>query len=169
MSPVVRRTWSPRGHTPIFLQRGRTHQKISMVAAVTTTSQRMRTGLYFSLHVNRNIKTPHVVRFLRALIRQMRKPLVIVWDRSLPHKARAIERFTHNHPQVIVYFFPSYAPELNPTEYLWSYLKNNPLANKAIIESQKLSQAARYHSMKIRRRHKLLRSFLYASSLFCHK
>lgn len=169
MSPIVRRTWSPQGHTPVFLQRGRTYQKISMVAAVTVASRRMRTGLYFSLHINRNIKTPHVVRFLNSLLRHIRNPLVIIWDQLLAHKARAIERFTHTHPQVSVHFFPPYTPELNPTEYLWSYLKNNPLANRAVIESQKLSRVARYHSMKIKRHHRLLRSFLYASSLFCHK
>jgi transposase len=26
-------------------------------------------------------------------------------------------------------FFPPYAPELNPVEYLWAWLKTNPLAN----------------------------------------
>jgi transposase len=169
MSPIVRRTWSRQGHTPIFLQRGRAYQKVSMIAAVTTASRCMRTGLYFSLHVDRNIKAPQVLRFLRALTHQIRRPLVIIWDRSRSHKARAIERFIHSYPRVTVYFFPPYAPELNPAEYIWGYLKNNPLANRAITESQKLSQTARYYSTKIKKHHKLLRSFLYASSLFCHK
>ena len=114
MSPLVRRTWAPRGQTPILLQRGRTYQKVSMIAAVTVAPQRIRTGLYFGLHVDRNIKGPQV-------------------------------------------------------EYFWSYLKMNPLANLALTDVDKLAYAARYHSSKIKRQSKIIRSFLYASSLFCHK
>jgi transposase len=169
MSPVVRRSWSPKGCTPVFAQRARAYQKVSMIAAVTVTSRYMRTGLYFSLHSNRNVKTPQVIRFLKDLVRHIRGPIIIVWDRLLAHKAKAVERFTHDRARLAIHFFPAYAPELNPTEYLWAYLKNNPLANRTIVETQKLSQVTRYHSMKIRRHHKLLRSFLYASSLFCHK
>lgn len=169
MSPVVRRSWAPKGCTPVLMQRARAYQKVSMIAAVTVTSRYMRMGLYFSLHSNRNLKTPQVIRFLKSLIRHIRGPIIIVWDRLRAHKARDIERFIHDHGRVMIRFFPAYAPELNPTEYLWAYLKNNPLANRTIVETQKLSQVTRYHSMKIKQRSKLLRSFLYASSLFCHK
>ena len=32
-------------------------------------------------------------------------------------------------------YFPSYAPELNPVEYVWGYLKMNKLSNKVEIIS----------------------------------
>jgi len=34
MAPVVRRTWSPCGQTPIVVQRTRHHQKVSVIAAL---------------------------------------------------------------------------------------------------------------------------------------
>ena len=170
MSPLVRRTWAPRGKTPILLQRGRTYQKVSMIAAVTVAPHRMRTGLYFGLHVDSNIKGPQVVRFLKSLVRHFNKPLIIVWDKSRSHSsAKVVKQFQREHSRVQFYDFPSYAPELNPVEYFWSYLKMNPLANLAHTEVKKLAYAARYHSSRIKKQSKIVRSFLYASSLFCHK
>lgn len=170
MSPLVRRTWAPRGKTPVLLQRGRSYQKVSMIAAVTVAPQRMRTGLYFGLHVDRNIKGPQVVRFLKSLARHFNKPLIIVWDKSRSHSsAKVVRQFQREHPKFQFYNFPSYAPELNPVEYFWSYLKMNPLSNLALTEVQKLAYAARYHSSKIKRQSKIIRSFLYATPLFCHK
>ena len=63
-------------------------------------------------------------------------------------------------------FFPPYAPELNPAEPLWSYLKMNPLANHAPADIHLLSRTARYHARKIRNKPDILRSFLYATPLF---
>ena len=141
-----------------------------MIAAVTVAPHRIRTGLYFGLYVDRNIKGPQVVRFLTALVRHFNKPLIIVWDKSRSHSsAKVVKQFQQKYPQILFYDFPSYAPELNPVEYFWSYLKMNPLANLALTEVQKLACAARYHSSKIKKQSKIIRSFLYASSLFCHK
>lgn len=169
MSPLVRRTWAPRGQTPIILQRGRSYQKVSMIAAMTVAPQRIRTGLYFGLHVNRNIKASQVVRFLKSMVRHFNKPLIIVWDKSRSHSARLVKQFQQKHPKIFFYSFPSYAPELNPVEYFWSYLKMNPLANSALTEVQKLAHAARYYSSRIKKQSKIIRSFLYATPLFCHK
>ena len=111
-----------------------------MIAAVTVTPQRIRTGLYFSLHVDSNIKAPQVARFLTALVRHFNKPLIIVWDKSRSHSnAKAVKQFQQKHSKVLFYDFPSYAPELNPVEYFWSYLKMNPLANLALTDVHKLA------------------------------
>ncbi len=36
MAPLVRRSWSVRGQTPVLRQRGRCHQKVSAIAAPPT-------------------------------------------------------------------------------------------------------------------------------------
>jgi hypothetical protein len=47
--PNVRRTWAPRGQTPIVWHRHR-HDRISAISAVTVSFRRQRLGLYFHLH-----------------------------------------------------------------------------------------------------------------------
>ncbi len=58
-----------------------------------------------------------------------------------------------------------YAPELNPVEYAWSYLKMNPLANLAAPELDVLADSARRAARSVQRKPHLLRSFLAHSPL----
>ena len=167
MAPLVRRTWAPCGKTPVLYQRTRSHEKISMIAALTVPPKKNRVGLYFSLHSS-NITAKLVTRFLRNLSRHIQKPLIIVWDRSRPHKAQTTQIFLRRNKKLQVFFFPAYAPELNPTEFLWAYLKNNSLSNFPMYDIKTLGAVARYHSSKIKHRPNLLRSFLYATPLFLH-
>lgn len=165
----MRRTWAPRGKTPLLHQIGRRHGKVSAIAALTIPPRRQRVGLYFSLHTGKNITAPRVVSFLRSLRRQLQRTVFIVWDRSLTHRAGTVNRLFVQPDKLQRFFLPPYAPEINPVEMLWSYLKSNPLANYAPSTPQKLSGTTRYHAAKIRHRPGLLRSFLYATPLFLPK
>jgi len=169
MSPLVRRTWAPRGQTPVFKERCRSYKKVSAIAAVTAGSRRLRTRLYFSLHVDKNIKAAETVRFLRSLRRQIQTPLMLIWDRSRVHKSNVVHKFLKRHKRIHSFHFPAYAPELNPVEFFWSYLKVNPLANRSVTEVASLAKIARHHSTCIKKSPSLIRSFLKATPLFCSR
>ena len=47
MGPLLRRTWSPKGHTPAITQSGGHRQKVSAAAAVWLSPRRDQLGLYF--------------------------------------------------------------------------------------------------------------------------
>lgn len=165
MAPVVRRTWAPRGETPIILQRGRGWQKVSAIAALTVSPRGRRVGLYFSLFSNANITASEVIRFLRQLYRQLKKRLIIIWDRSNTHRAKSVNRFFESN-RLERESFPAYSPHLNPVEMVWGYLKHHSMPNFAAIDVETLSRTTRYHATKVRQRKPLLRSFLYATPLF---
>jgi len=165
MSPLVRRTWAPCGKTPVLYQRTRSHEKVSIIAAITVPPQRKRVGLYFSLHYS-NITAKLVERFLRQLSSHIQKPIIIVWDRLRAHRSRIIWKFFDRHKRFWMFFLPPYAPELNPTEYFWGYLKNKPLVNFPVFNRNRLAYIARYNATKIRSQRGLLCSFLYATPLF---
>ena len=169
MSPLIRRTWAPRGQTPIFKERCRYYKKVSAIAAVTTGARRLRTRLYFSLHADKNIRAAETVKFLRSLRRQIQTPLMLIWDRSRVHKANAVRKYLKRHKRIHSFHFPAYAPELNPVEFFWSYLKVNPLANRSVTEVASLAQVTRHHSTRIKKNSNLIRSFLKATPLFCPK
>lgn len=166
MAPVVRRTWAPRGQTPILLQRGRGWQKVSAIAALTVPPRRKRVGLYFSLFSDANITADRVLRFLRQLQRQLQKPMIIIWDGSKTHRAQSVRAFFNQNQSFKRESFPPYSPHLNPVEMLWGYLKGNPLANFAAMDVETLSRTTRYHATRVRQRKALLRSFLRATPLF---
>lgn len=160
MAPILRRTWSPLGHTPILRQRTRSHQKVSVIAVIAVHSARARLQLCFRLHPNINIASPEIIAFLRCLLRQIPGPLVLVWDRFNPHRSAVTAAFLAKHPRIHPEHFPPYAPELNPTEYFWSYLKTNPLANLAPPDLPTLTTRTRSSGRSIQHSQSLLRSFV---------
>ncbi len=90
----------------------------------------------------------------------------MIWDRLPSHRARVLHRRLRHRPDLHAEFLPPYAPELNRVEYLWEYLKSNPLANVALIELDPLARMARGHGRRLQRDPSLLRSFLAHSPLF---
>lgn len=165
MAPILRRTWSPRGQTPVVRHRIRHHQKVSMIAALCLAPDRRRLRLYFRLHPEANIQAPEAITFLRLLLRQLHGRVVLLWDRLNAHRAGITQRFLSQSSRLYPVFFPSYAPELNPTEHFWAYLKTNPLANACFCDLPSLAQATRHHSRRIQRTDSLLRAFVRHSLL----
>lgn len=165
MSPFLRRSWARRGQTPVFYQRRCSDKKVSVIAALFVAPERDHLRLYFGLHPDKNINASAVKGFLRTLSRQLDSPILLVWDRLRAQRARTVKAFVEDASSVHCFFFPPYAPELNPVEYLWSYLKANPLANLPAEDVHVLPDAARRHSRSVQRKQLLLRSFLKQSPL----
>ncbi|MFQ5904765.1 MAG: IS630 family transposase [Candidatus Binatia bacterium] len=165
MAPLVRRGWRPRGQTPVLYQRTRSHQKVSAIAALCVAPDRNRIRLYFRLHPNTNINAGLVIEFLRHLVRQLDAPIVLVWDRLLAHRAGKVQAFIRENANLHADFFPPYAPELNPVENVWGYLKINPLSNRPFFDVDTLAQNTRSHGRSIQRKQWLLRSFIKHSPL----
>ena len=124
--PTVRKTWAPKGVTPIHHHRYR-HTKISVISALTVSPRRKRLGLYFRFHFE-NIKAKDVASFLSHLMRHIRGNLIVIWDNAQIHKGQPIRRLCGRHKRLHLEALPPYAPELNPDEGVFAYAKR-ALAN----------------------------------------
>jgi transposase len=160
--PNVRRTWAPRGQTPIVWHRYR-HDRVSAISAVTVSFRRQHIGLYFHLH-RENISQSEVVLFLRYLLRQIPGPIVLLWDGGGIHTGQEIQAFLRCHTRLHVERFPAYAPDLNPDERVWNHCKA-ALANGRPDNLDELMATLEGLSQKARRRPSLLRSFVTSSDL----
>ncbi|MBZ5551362.1 MAG: transposase [Acidobacteriia bacterium] len=166
MAPRVCRTWAPRSHTPVFYQRGGSYQKVSCIGALVVPPGRHSLHFYFRLHPDHNINTDRALGFLTQLLRQLQGNLLVIWDGAGPHLARKVEAFLYRHLRLYLEYLPPCAPELNPVEYVWSYLKKNPLAHCPATTLSSLTDTARRSGQSLQRQPRLLRSFLKHSSLF---
>jgi hypothetical protein len=165
LTPLVRRSWAPRGRTPVLYQRGRCREKVSSIAALSVSPQRRRVGLYFSLRPNANVTISWLIEFLRHLANHLRRPVVLIWDRLPGHRARRVQQYLSRRGIVGV-LLPPYAPELNPVETLWAYLKHNPLANWAPPDAVTLARGAQRKADRVKHTPELLRGFLRSTPLF---
>ena len=161
--PNVRRTWAPRGQTPIVWHRYR-RDKISAISAVTVSARRRRVGLYIHFHPDQNITHVEVAVFLRALLRHLHGHVLVVWDGGSIHKGPDVRTLLARCPRLHVERFPGYAPELNPDELVWAHFKA-ALANGRPDDLDELLAALCRLTIKVRTRPDLIRSFIAGSDL----
>ena len=127
LQPVNRRTWAPRGQTPIQYASAR-HDRLSVIGAITLSPTRQRIGTYWQFYDD-NIVAADVAAFLRGLYRQLRRPLIVVLDRLNAHR-KAIRLLQADDARwLTAEWLPAYAPDLNPVEAMWSCTKHGDLAN----------------------------------------
>jgi transposase len=165
LTPFVRRTWAPRGQTPIVRTRTRHHRHLSLIGGITISPRRRHLGWYLNFHANRSIRQEQVVDFLRHLLRHVRGELFVILDRLNAHRGKQVRCFVAKHPRLHLELLPPYAPELNPNEYGWSYLKCNSLANYCPDKLENLQTKAKHAAGRVRSQQELLKGFVRATGL----
>lgn len=146
------RTWAPKGKTPVLKQACNWRQ-LSVIAGITESQ------FYFRLFPG-PIKGPHVIEFLAALRRQIKRKLLIVWDGLPAHRSRRVRDYLQRlNGAIRVERLPGYAPELNPTEYIWGYLKQHELNNFCAPDFSVLTTFARNRLQSMQRRQPLIKAF----------
>jgi transposase len=162
LSPHVSRGWAPVGQTPIVkfpLRAGR----ISAISGVTMDGE-----VYFRMYEG-SIKARQVAVFVRHIARLIDGPIDLIWDGSPTHRARDVEfEIDMLWPRLEVHRFPAYAPELNPDEFLWNWLKNKKLVNCSCSSLRDLAARISKAVVAARSRRELITSFYYASPLSCY-
>lgn len=157
LQPTVRRTWAPRGRTPIHYSWDR-RDRLSAISAITVSPQRRRLGLYFGLS-DQNINTDRAESFVAELLVHLPKGILLVWDRWMVHGSaarRLLERFPR---RIRIEWLPPYAPDLNPDEQVWNRTKYSDLANYIPEDVDHLADAVEESLGRTRSQQTLLRSF----------
>ena len=95
-----------------------------MISGISLSPKRQRPGLYYLLFFE-NIAQEEVCVFLRELLRHLRGPVIVLLDNSSTHKGEPLQKLMHRNPRLSIEYFPSYAPELNPDEGVWSLAKRD--------------------------------------------
>jgi hypothetical protein len=129
MAPTVRRTLAPRGKTPV-LRITDPHGKISVIGAMALRQEPVEFSFYFHLLAdNANFRGASVADFLKSLHGQLAASFTVLWDEYCIHRAQPVRDFVDATPTIQVEGFPPYAPELNPVDHVWSYVKYGRMAN----------------------------------------
>jgi transposase len=113
----VGRSWAPRGRTPVVV---RTAERVtrSLIAAVSNRGL-MRFMLYEGA-----LNADLFLAFLRRLIRDAGRKVVLIVDNLKVHKAGKVTAWVESHAHEIeLVYLPSYAPDHNPSEHLNNDLK----------------------------------------------
>jgi transposase len=158
--PTVRRTYAPRGQTPVH-RTGDPHGRISCMGAIAISSGRDRIRLRYALLTDQeNFRGPSVVQFLRDLRSDLGGPMTIIWDQIPIHECAGVMAFLAANADVVVEPFPPYAPELNPADGIWRYIKYGRLANYTPYEMDELRGRVVTELNRLKKCPGLLKSFV---------
>ncbi|WP_432804271.1 IS630 family transposase [Deinococcus taeanensis] len=119
---VRRRTWATKSVTPLVMLRAN-WEKLSTIGAITSD------GRFFQHTTSGAIRGADVIRFFPHLLRHVQGEIVVVLDNAGIHRVKATQAFVDLHKRLSLVFLPPYAPELNPIEILWAYVKRTVLGN----------------------------------------
>ncbi len=122
--PGVVRTWAPRGQTPV-LRHTLTHDHLSVISAVAPD------GRLFLRMQEQAYDSAGIIAFLGELQGQIAGKLLVIWDGAPIHRSRAVKQYLADGAAAHLHLerLPGYAPELNPDEGVWHYLKHVELGN----------------------------------------
>jgi transposase len=158
--PVTRRTWAPRGQTPVIRHHFK-WQRASMAAALCYGSRGGGAALAFHHQVGA-YNTGTLIQALEQLRRFLGgQKATLLWDGLPAHRSKLMWSWLRRQRSwLVVEPLPAYAPELNPVETLWSSLKQVELANLAADTLEEVTTAAERGIQRIRGSPHLAFSFL---------
>jgi transposase len=150
---VQGRTWGKRGHTPVIAVPGK-RQTISAASAVNAK------GAFWFATYQGGLNADLFVGMLKLLMRRRRRPLFLVLDNLASHRAKVvIEYVASTSGKLELHYLPGYAPELNPDELVWNYMKRTGTARRPLGAGQSLQDNIEADMLAIQHNPGLVRSF----------
>ena len=153
-------TWAPAGDRPI-LRPFLTRDHLSAISAVTPNA-----NLYAHFRTWA-LDNGDVALFLQHLLEQIGSPLWLIWDGSPIHHGEPLDAFFREvgPEQVRLERLPAYAPELNPDEGVWEFLKRTELPNVSSFSLRKLRWHLDRALMRLRSKPDKILAFFEAAGL----
>lgn len=153
LTPVVGKTWAPRGKTPIIRVNGLRGGVLAMSAISPTGRVRFRLE-------KRKINAGVMIEFLKQIGQSHKnRKVVVVMDQAPSHTAKKIKSFIDNQTQLKTFYIPPYSPELNPDEKVWRHLKNVSLKNNMAKDKEHLARMVVGALRQIQKNPKLTKNF----------
>jgi len=155
----LQRTWGAKGQTPVVKTSG-WRQSVSAISAVTAR------GAFWYLVYTGRLNATRFVEFLKASMRNRRRPVFLIIDGLPAHKARLVAAYVQSlEGQLELHFLPGYSPDLNPDEFVWNHLRHHGTTKTPLRKNESLRNRVEHNLADIKHSPKLVRSFFRASSV----
>lgn len=144
-------TWGAKGVRPIVRVTGK-RRRINVISAISPSGR-----LWFRCYKG-TLTALRFIEFLQALMRDVRGPIDLVLDKHPAHVAALTQRFLVGQTRLRVHFLPPYAPDMNPDEHVWGYLKGF-FRREPMAQDEEFDSAVNNSMEQIRADKPLVRSF----------
>jgi len=157
--PPLQRTYGLKGNTPVVVTSGQ-RQSINVISAVNAR------GEFWAATYTGKLNGEAFVAFLNNFMKGRKRKVFLVVDGHPAHKANRVKDLVQRmQGRLELHFLPPYAPDLNPDEFVWSYMKNNGVSKKPLKKNESMRTRVEQDLIKIQSNKKLVRSFFEAESV----
>lgn len=157
--PNLGRTYGLKGQTPEVRTTGQ-RQKVNAISAISAR------GEFWCQEYTAKLNAALFVAFLKAFRKGRAHKVYLVLDGHPSHKAKVVKEYVEKtRGRLELHFLPPYAPDLNPDEFVWQYVKTNGLSKKPLKKNESLRERVVQDLAKLKKNKKLLRSFFQAESV----
>lgn len=154
LTAVLGKTWAKKGKTPIIRVTGN-RGGFCVTSAISPKGR-----MVFRIEKEK-VKAQQHIEFLQQLLNnQPRRKIIVIEDRAPAHRAKLVQDFVEQHKrQLAIYRIPPYAPELNPDEHVWEYLKARQLKAHQAQTTKELKKLVKRKMQSIQHTPSLINSF----------
>jgi transposase len=157
--PPLGRTYGLKGKTPVVTTSGQ-RQSLNVISAVNAR------GEFWAATYTGKLDTEGFVAFLQNFMHRRPGKVFLVVDGHPCHKAKLAKAYVKSLQGALeLHFLPPYAPDLNPDEFVWSYMKNNGVSKKPLKKNESLRERVEEDLNTIKNDRRLVRSFFCAQSV----
>jgi len=157
--PPLGRTYGLKGHTPVVESSGQ-RQSINVISAVNAA------GAFWAATYTGKLDAESFVTFLCDFMKGRRTKVMLVVDGHPAHKANIVKDYIAQMAgRLELHFLPPYAPDLNPDEFVWNYMKTTGVSKSPLKKNESLRERVEKDLVTISRDTILVASFFMAQSV----
>jgi len=121
--PPLGRTYGLKGHPPVVSTSGQ-RQSLKVISAVNAR------GEFWAATYTGKLNAEAFVAFLQNFMQGRAGKVFLVVDGHPAHKAKGVVDYVQSlKGKLELHFLPPYAPDLNPDEFVWSYMKSQGVSS----------------------------------------
>jgi len=157
--PPLGRTYGLKGKTPVVVTSGQ-RQSVNVISAVNAR------GEFWAASYTGELNGQTFVEFLKNFMKGSSGQVFLVLDGHPAHKANVVKHYTESlDGRLELHPLPTYSPDLNPDEFVWSHMKKNGVSKKPLKKNESLRERIEDDLLRIHNNRKLVRSFFCAESV----
>lgn len=147
------RGFAPQGKTPVVRLPAK-KSSVNMISAITNQ------GLVRFMMYRENMTSQLLIKFMSRLVKDTDQKVFLILDNLRSHHSKKVKQWLEEHQEeIMVFYLPSYAPELNPDEYLNGDLKGRVHSGQPARSQNDLEYKTRSFMRKLQKRPEHVRSY----------
>src|SRR2546425_9721878 len=148
-----------KGKTPEVVTSGQ-RQSLNVISAVNAR------GEFWAATYAGKLNAEAFVAFLQNFMKGRSGKTFLVIDGHPAHTAKLVDRYLETWAgHLELHRLPSYAPDLNPDEFVWAHMKKNGVSKKPLKQNEALRDRVEEDLLDIKANPALVCSFFRAASV----